>query len=90
MNGAYAGLPNPAAFSNPRLANADKDGRSDTKEKEKKSGPNAFNLEKINVSISQELVYGGGTRIKVGGLSMAGRSDFSANANLDGGSADRV
>ena len=66
MNGAYAGLPNPAAFPNPRLANADKDGRSDAKEKEKKSGPNAFNLEKINVSISQELVYGGGTRIKVG------------------------
>ena len=54
MNGAYAGLPNPAAFPNPRLANADKDGRSDAKEKEKKSGPSAFNLEKINVSISQE------------------------------------
>ena len=66
MNGAYAGLPNPAAFPNPRLANADKDGRSDTKEKEKKSGPNAFNLEKLSVSISQELVYGGGTRLKVG------------------------
>ncbi|MBI5566352.1 MAG: FG-GAP repeat protein, partial [Chloroflexi bacterium] len=66
MNGAYAGLPNPAAFPNPRLANADKDGRSDKKEKEQKSGPSAFNLEKIDVSISQELVYGGGTRIKVG------------------------
>ena len=66
MNGAYAGLPDPAAFPNPRLANADQDGRSDKKEQEKKSSPNAFNLEKISVSISQELVYGGGTRIKVG------------------------
>lgn len=66
MNGAYLGLPNPAAFPNPRLANADQDARSDKKEREKKSGPNAFNFEKIDVSISQELVYGGGTRIKVG------------------------
>ena len=66
MNDAYPGLPDPAAFPNPRLANADRDGRSDTKEKEKKSGPNAFNLEKLSISISQELVYGGGTRLKVG------------------------
>ncbi len=64
MNGAYPGLPNPAAFPNPRLANADKDGRSDKKEREQKSSPNAFNLEKVTISISQELVYGGGTRIK--------------------------
>jgi hypothetical protein len=66
MNDAYPGLPDPAAFPNPRLANADKDARSDTKEKVQKSGPNAFNLEKVSVSISQELVYGGGTRLKVG------------------------
>ena len=65
MNGAYAGLPNPAAFPNPRLANADRDGRSDKQEKEQKSSPNAFNLEKVSISISQELVYGGGTRLKV-------------------------
>ena len=51
MNGAYgAGLPSCRV---PKSASgyADKDGRSDTKEKEKKSGPNAFNLEEVNVSI---------------------------------------
>lgn len=65
MNGAYPGLPDPIAFPNPRLANADRDGRSDKKEKEFFSSPNGFNLGEMYVAISQDLVWGGGTRIHI-------------------------
>ncbi|MCX7706392.1 MAG: hypothetical protein N2204_00090 [Anaerolineae bacterium] len=65
MHNAYPGLPDPIAFPNPRLANADRDGRSDKKEKEFRSSPNGFNLGGVNVAISQDLLWGGGTRIRV-------------------------
>ncbi|MCU0523145.1 MAG: hypothetical protein MUF84_20970, partial [Anaerolineae bacterium] len=68
MGGAYPGLPNPAAFPNPRIANADRDARSDRKEKMLFSSPNAFNVSDIAVAISQELVEGGGTQIRLTGF----------------------
>ncbi len=64
MNNAYPGLPDPAAFPNPRLGNADRDPRSDKKEKENLSSPNAFNFSNLlEPAVSQQLIYGGGTRI---------------------------
>jgi len=65
MRGAYPGLPNPAAFPNPRIANADRDPRSDKKEKELLSSPNAFDVSDIEVAITQELLQGGGTRLRL-------------------------
>ena len=65
MQGAYPGLPNPAAFPNPRIANADRDGRSDKKEKELFSSPNAFDVSDMDIAIAQELLPGGGTRIRL-------------------------
>ncbi len=65
MQGAYPGLPNPAAFPNPRIANADRDPRSDKKEKELFSSPNAFDVSDIEVAITQELLQGGGTRLRL-------------------------
>jgi len=65
MGGAYSGSPNfPAAFSNPRIANADRDGRSDLKEKQLGSSPNALNLSDLEMVVSQELVEGGGTQLR--------------------------
>jgi hypothetical protein len=64
MNGAYGDLPDPAAFPNPRIANADRDGRSDLKEKQLASSPNAINLSDIEIVVSQELVEGGGTNLR--------------------------
>jgi hypothetical protein len=72
MSSAYPGYPNlrakPAAFPNPRLANADRDGRSDKKEKELFSSPNGFNISDMDVAISQDLLWGGGTRVSVTNL----------------------
>ncbi|HOU15807.1 MAG TPA: hypothetical protein PKZ84_22105 [Anaerolineae bacterium] len=65
MQGAYPGLPDPAAFPNPRIANADQDGRSDKKEREFRSSPNAFDVSDIEIAVSQELLQGGGTRIRL-------------------------
>ncbi|MEJ5308586.1 MAG: FG-GAP-like repeat-containing protein [Anaerolineae bacterium] len=65
MQGAYPGLPEPAAFPNPRIANADRDGRSDKKEREFRSSPNAFDVSDIEIAVAQELLQGGGTRIRL-------------------------
>jgi len=64
MNNAFGDLPDPAAFPNPRIANADRDGRSDLKEKQLASSPNALNLSDIEIVVSQELVEGGGTNLR--------------------------
>ena len=65
MGGGYGDLPNPAAISNPRIANADRDGRSDRKEKQLASSPNAINPSDLEIVASQELVEGGGTQLNL-------------------------
>lgn len=66
MHGAYPGLPDPVAFPNPRHANIDGDHRSDKKERDWKTSPNAFDPVPdlpIELMLESQLVEGGGTRV---------------------------
>lgn len=69
MQGLYPGLPDPVAFPNPRHANFDNDHRTDSREKAKRSSPNAWNPialdDTLEMSIAQQYVSGGGTRLTV-------------------------
>ncbi len=67
MHGAYPGLPDPAAFPNPRHANIDGDHRSDKKERDWKTSPNAFDPVPdlpVELMLESQLVEGGGTRVR--------------------------
>ena len=79
MAGAYGSLPDPVAFPNPRIANADRDGRSDKREKELASSPNAFNLSDLEIVTSQKLVEGGGTQLTL--TSFPWTNDLEAGSN---------
>ncbi|MCL5994843.1 MAG: hypothetical protein M1546_02165, partial [Chloroflexi bacterium] len=69
MGGAYTDLPDPLAFPNPRQANFDNDHRSDSREKVKLTGPNAYNPvpvgEPLELAAAQRLLNGGGTEVNV-------------------------
>jgi hypothetical protein len=64
----YPGLPDPAAFPNPRHANLDGDHRTDKREKHWLTSPNGFNPipdEPAELTVDPQLVQGGGTRLWV-------------------------
>ncbi|MGH2829706.1 MAG: hypothetical protein ACRDJM_04425, partial [Actinomycetota bacterium] len=68
LSAGYPGLPNPAAFSNPRHANQDQDHRSDKREKLNHTSPNAFNAvpdQPLALTIDPQLVQGGSTRVSI-------------------------
>lgn len=68
LSAEYPGLPDPAAFPNPRHANVDGDHRTDKREKHWLSSPNAFDPipdEAAELTVDPQLVQGGGTRLWV-------------------------
>ncbi len=68
LSAEYPGLPNPAAFPNPRHANPDQDHRSDKREKLNHTSPNAFNAvpdQPLALTIDPQLIQGGGTRVSI-------------------------
>ena len=69
----YLGLPDPAAFPNPRQPNIDNDHRNDKQEKKKLTSPNAWNPipvgEPLALAFRQSLLQGGGTSITFGSAS---------------------
>ncbi len=68
LSDQYPGLPDPAAFPNPRHANFDQDHRTDKREKIKLSSPNGFDMvvhEPPELIIDPHLIQGGGTGITV-------------------------
>jgi glycosylphosphatidylinositol phospholipase D len=68
LSGQYPGLPDPAAFPNPRHANLDNDHRNDKREKAWLSSPNGFDPipnEAAELTIDPQLTQGGGTRLWV-------------------------
>lgn len=70
MNNQYPGLPNPRAFPNPRMGNADTDYRSDKQEKAKQSSPHSYNAipvgEPVNLYIGQSQQQGGVNGLTIG------------------------
>ncbi len=65
----YPGLPDAAAFPNPRQPNIDNDHRNDKQERAKHSSPNSWTPipvgDPLELSISQGFTQGGGTSITV-------------------------
>ncbi len=68
LSGQYPGLPDPAAFPNPRHANLDGDHRTDKREKAWLTSPNGFDPipdEPAELTINPQLIQGGGTKVSV-------------------------
>jgi hypothetical protein len=68
LSSRYPGLPDPAAFPNPRHANLDGDHRTDKQEKHRLTSPNGFNPipdDPVELTLDPQLIQGGGTRIQV-------------------------
>jgi hypothetical protein len=68
LSAEYPGLPDPAAFPNPRHANLDGDHRTDKREKHWLSSPNAFTPvpdEPVELMVDPQLIQGGGTTIHI-------------------------
>ena len=86
MNNAYPGLPNPAAFPNPRQANGDGDYRGDKQEKLKLSSPNSYNAipvgEALNLYIGQAQQPGGFNSITVSAPSWQNTEAAGIDATL--------
>ncbi|MBN2390564.1 MAG: FG-GAP repeat protein [Anaerolineae bacterium] len=85
MEGRYTGLPDPAAYPNPRHANLDGDYRLDAREKLERSSPNAINLapvgEPLDLWITQACAPNQGTAITI-------QSSPWANPDVAGGDVE--
>jgi hypothetical protein len=81
----YPGLPDPAAFPNPRHANLDRDHRTDEREKHWLSSPNGYNPipdEAAELTVDPQLVQGGGTRLWVTMAPWPNDGDAALNPEL--------